>query len=67
MAANTVPAPAADQYYAQGRTLSTADLQALFAKLRDQAQDLYPKVQAQIQERARTLDLSQLTATLTRG
>jgi uncharacterized protein (DUF697 family)/tellurite resistance protein len=58
---------AAEQYYAQGRTLSTADLQALFAKLRDQAQDLYPKVQAQIQERARTLDLTQLAATLTRG
>jgi uncharacterized protein (DUF697 family)/tellurite resistance protein len=58
---------AAEQYYAQGRTLSTADLQALFAKLRDQAQELYPKVQAQIQERARTLDLSQLAATLTRG
>src|SRR5262249_17017941 len=58
---------AADQYYAQGRTLSTADLQALFAKLRDQAQELYPKVQAQIQERARTLDLSQLAATLTPG
>jgi uncharacterized protein (DUF697 family)/tellurite resistance protein len=58
---------AAEQYYAQGRTLSTADLQALFAKLRDQAQELYPKVRAQIQERARTLDLSQLAATLTRG
>src|SRR5262245_43244893 len=58
---------AADQYYAQGRTLSAADLQALFARLRDQAQDLYPKVQAEIQERARTLDLSQLAATLTRG
>jgi len=58
---------AAEQYYAQGRTLSTADLQALFTKLRNQAQDLYPKVQAQIQERARTLDLSQLAATLNRG
>lgn len=58
---------AAEQYYAQGRTLSTADLQALFAKLRDQAQDLYPKVQAQIQERARTLDLTQLVSTLTHG
>src|SRR4029453_4016452 len=36
---------AAEQYYAQGRTLSPADLQALFVKLRDQAQELYPKVQ----------------------
>src|SRR6516165_10162405 len=50
---------AAEQYYRQGRKLDTADLQALFAKLRDQAQTLYPKVQAQIQERARTLDLRQ--------
>jgi uncharacterized protein (DUF697 family)/tellurite resistance protein len=58
---------AADQYYAQGRRLSTTDLQALFAKLRDQAQDLYPKVQAQIRERAGTLDLGQVAATLTRG
>ena len=58
---------AADQYYRQGRKLDTADLQALFAKLRDQAQTLYPKVQAEIQERARTLDLQQLTASLTRG
>ena len=58
---------AAKQYYRQGRKLDTADLQALFAKLRDQAQTLYPKVQAQIQERARTLDLQQLTASLTRG
>lgn len=58
---------AAEQYYAQGRTLSPEDLRALFAKLRDQAQDLYPKVQAQIQERARTLDLQQVVSSLTRG
>ena len=58
---------AAEQYYRQGRNLDTADLQALFAKLRDQAQTLYPKVQAEIQERAQTLDLKQLTASLTRG
>ncbi len=57
---------AADQYYAQGRTLSAGDLQALFGKLRAQAQDLYPKVQAQIQERARTLDLQQVVSSLTR-
>lgn len=58
---------AAEQYYAQGRTLSQGDLQALFVKLREQAQDLYPKVQAQIQERARTLDLQQVVSSLTRG
>jgi uncharacterized protein (DUF697 family)/tellurite resistance protein len=58
---------AAEQYYAQGRTLSPADLQALFVKLRDQARELYPKVQAQIQQRARTLDLQQVVSSLTRG
>ena len=57
---------AAEQYYAQGRTLSPADLQALFVKLRDQALELYPKVQPQIQERAGTLDLQQLVSSLTR-
>jgi len=57
----------AEQYYAQGRSLSQADLQALFVKLRDQALALYPKVQEQIQERARTLDLQQVVSSLTRG
>src|SRR5262249_57891260 len=57
----------AEQYYAQGRTLSTADLQALFDKLRGEAMDLYPKVQSQIQERARTLHLQQVVGALTRG
>jgi uncharacterized protein (DUF697 family) len=58
---------AAEQYYAQGRRLSAADLQALFVTLRDQAQEVYPRVQAQIQERARTLDLQQVVSSLTRG
>jgi uncharacterized protein (DUF697 family) len=58
---------AAEQYYAQGRSLRPADLQALFVKLRDQAQELYPRVQAQIQERARTLDLQQVVSSLARG
>src|SRR5262249_41175217 len=58
---------AAEQDHRQGRKLGTPDLPALFAKLRDQAQTLSPKVQAEIQERARTLDRQQLTASLTRG
>lgn len=58
---------AAEQYYGQGRRISPADLRALFLRLRDQAQALYPTLQAQIQERARTLDVQQLTSSLTRG
>jgi hypothetical protein len=57
---------AADQYYAQGRRLSPDDLRALFTRLRDQAQELYPKLKGQVEERAKTLDLQQLLAQLGR-
>lgn len=57
---------AADQYYAQGRRLGPDDLRALFARLRDQAQELYPKVRAQIEERSKTLDVQQVVAMLGR-
>ena len=56
---------AAEQYYAQGRQLSTTDLQALFNRLRDDATALYPRVQAQVEERARTLNLQDLLRSLT--
>lgn len=56
---------AAEQYYGQGRSLSSADLQALFARLRDEAMAQYPTLQARIQEQARTLDLQQVVASLT--
>ena len=55
---------AAEQYYAQGRRLGPDDLRALFARLREEAQGLYPKVRAQIEERAETLDLQQVIAML---
>ena len=55
---------AAEQYYAQGRRLSPDDLRALFARLREEAESLYPKVRAQIEERAKTLDVQQVIAML---
>ncbi len=56
----------AEQYYAQGRQLGPDDLRALFATLRDQAQALYPQVQAQVEERAKTIDLQQVVSMLGR-
>jgi uncharacterized protein (DUF697 family) len=58
---------AAEQYYAQGRVLRPADLRALFGTLRDQALELYPRIQAQIEDRARSLDLQQVVSSLTRA
>ncbi len=44
---------AADQYYAQGRQLSTDDLKALFARFRTDADTIFPRVEARIRELAR--------------
>ena len=52
----------AEQYYAQGRKISTADLKALFARFQAEAGTLYPRVQQQIQTRAGTLDLQKVLA-----
>jgi uncharacterized protein (DUF697 family)/tellurite resistance protein len=49
---------AAKQYYAQGRSLSRADLQALVGRLRTEAGELYPRVESRIRELAGTLDLN---------
>jgi len=49
----------ADEYYAKGRSLSRHDLQALFQRLRAEATDLYPKVEAEIRQQAATLKLSE--------
>lgn len=54
----------AQQYYAQGRRLSTADLKALFARFQDEAKTIYPKVQSQVQSQARSLNLPQLLSGL---
>ncbi|MES2521345.1 MAG: hypothetical protein V4617_01515 [Gemmatimonadota bacterium] len=49
---------AAEQYYRQGRTLSTADLKALFTRFQGEANTLYPRVQDRVTGLARgnTLD-----------
>lgn len=38
----------AERYYAQGQSLSTADLKALFTRFRGEADTLYPRVQQRI-------------------
>ncbi len=55
---------AAQQYYAQGRRLSTADLRALFARFQEEAKALFPKVQDQIQAQSKSLNLQQLLTSL---
>ena len=50
----------AEQYYAQGRRLNTADLRALFVRFQDEAKTIYPRVKEQIQGRASTLNLQSL-------
>ena len=53
-----------DQYYAQGRRLSTADLKALFAKFQDDAKMIYPQIEEQVHRQAGTLNLQSLLAGL---
>ena len=55
---------AAKQYYSQGRRLSLADLQALVARLREEAKGIFPKVQQRIEGQARNLDLRKLVGSL---
>ncbi|MCC6317173.1 MAG: hypothetical protein IT361_05720 [Gemmatimonadaceae bacterium] len=43
---------AAEQYYAQGRKLSTADLKALFTRFQGEADTVFPRVEARIRELA---------------
>ncbi len=50
----------AQQYYAQGRRLSSEDLRALFARFQEDARALFPKVQDQVQAHARSLNLQSL-------
>lgn len=57
---------AAKQYYRQGRSLSQADLQALFTRFQGEAQALFPKVQETVQQQARGLNLQGLLAQLRR-
>ena len=50
----------ADQYYTQGRKISTADLKAQFARFQEDAKTIYPKVREQIERQARSLNLQSL-------
>jgi uncharacterized protein (DUF697 family)/tellurite resistance protein len=50
----------ANQYYAQGRRLSSDDLRTLFARFQDEAKALFPKLQEQVQAQAKTLNLQSL-------
>jgi len=51
---------AAEQYYAQGRSLSATDLRALFERFQQDAKTLYPKVEQQIRAQSSTLNLQSL-------
>ncbi len=57
----------AEQYYAQGRRLNTADLRALFARFQDEAKEIYPRLQDQIRGQASTLNLQSLLQGLSSG
>ncbi len=50
----------AEQYYAQGRRLSAADLKALFAKFQTDAKTIYPRVEDQIHRQAGSLNVQSL-------
>ena len=54
----------AQRYYAQNRTLSTADLRELFQKFQEYARGIFPRVQNEIQSRAKTLDLPNLLSAI---
>ncbi len=57
---------AADQYYAQGRSLSSADLKALFTRFRGDADTIFARVEARVGELARGRSLDSLLRTVTR-
>ncbi len=54
----------AQRYYAQNRKLSTADLRELFQKFQDDARGIFPRIQNEIQSRAKTLNLPNLLAAI---
>lgn len=54
----------AEQYYAQGRSLSAADLKSQFSKFSGEAQTIFPKVEARVRELASTTDLNSLLGSL---
>lgn len=55
---------AAEQYYAQDRALSTADMKALFTRFQGEAETLFPKVQERVQTVARGTNLQSVLGSL---
>ena len=53
---------ASRQYYGQGRRMSGDDLRALVAKLRGDAQGIYPRVEAEIRSQSQHLNLTDVLA-----
>jgi len=51
---------AAEQYYAQGRSLGTADLKALFARFQGEANTVFPRVESRIRSLAAGSNLESL-------
>ena len=49
---------AAEQYYAQNRSLSIADMKTLFTRFQSEAKEMYPRVQDRIRQRASGTSLS---------
>jgi uncharacterized membrane protein YebE (DUF533 family) len=54
----------AEQYYAQGRSLSRNDMLALFDRFKQEAGTIYPRVESRIRERSSGLNLQSLLAGL---
>ncbi len=55
---------AAAQYYAQGRSLSTADMKALFSRFQQEAETLFPRVQDRVQSVARGTNMQSVLGML---
>ncbi|MDX2193073.1 MAG: hypothetical protein NW201_06950 [Gemmatimonadales bacterium] len=55
---------AADRYYAQGRQLAVADLKALYAQFRGEADGMWPRVEGRVREVASGTSLSRVLASL---
>ncbi len=55
---------AAEQYYAQGRSLSTSDLRALFTRFQGDAGTVYPRVESRIRELAAGSNLQSMLGNL---
>ena len=49
---------AAEQYYAQNRSLSVANMKTLFTRFQSEAKEMYPRVQDRIRQRASGTSLS---------